>query len=127
MLRTKILIALTTALAVLPLFPAGAAQAAGPYLADTTQQKLTKGITATGNPSKCDINCEIGRVVNILSSAVGVAAVIMVLVGGFRYITSGGSSEKVTSAKNTILYALIGVAVAALAQVLVRFVLSKTL
>jgi hypothetical protein len=65
-------------------------------------------------------------IVNILSVVVGIVAVIMIIVGGFRYITSGGSSEKVTAAKNTLLYAIIGLVIVALAQVIVRFVLTKT-
>jgi hypothetical protein len=49
----------------------------------------------------------------------------MIVVGGFRYVTSAGDSTKVGSAKNTILYALIGLIIVALAQIVVRFVLSK--
>ena len=49
----------------------------------------------------------------------------MIIVGGFRYITSGGNDTSVTSAKNTILYAIIGLVVVALAQLIVRFTLSK--
>jgi len=56
---------------------------------------------------------------------VGIAAVIMIIVGGFRYITSGGNDASVTSAKNTILYAVIGLIVVALSQLIVRFVLGK--
>lgn len=68
----------------------------------------------------------IATVINVLSIIVGVVAVIMIIVGGFRYITSGGKQESVTGAKNTILYAIIGLVIVALAQVLVRFVLTKT-
>jgi hypothetical protein len=64
--------------------------------------------------------------VNILSVIVGIAAVIMIIIGGFRYITSGGKQESVTAAKNTILYAVIGLVIVALAQVIVRFVLTRT-
>jgi hypothetical protein len=56
---------------------------------------------------------------------VGVAAVIMIIIGGFRYITSSGDSASVNSAKNTILYAIIGLVIVALAQVIVRFVLNQ--
>ena len=66
------------------------------------------------------------KIINILSVIVGIVAVIMIIIGGFRYITSGGSSEKVTAAKNTLLYAIIGLVIVALAQVIVRFVLTKT-
>ncbi len=68
----------------------------------------------------------LAKVINIISVIVGVVAVIMIIIGGFRYITSGGSSEKVTAAKNTILYGIIGLVVVALAQIIVRFVLNKT-
>lgn len=71
------------------------------------------------------LNTLIKNVVNLLSIIVGVAAVIMIIYGGFRYVTSGGDSGSVTTAKNTILYALIGLVVVALSQVIVKFVLSK--
>jgi hypothetical protein len=68
----------------------------------------------------------IKTVVNILSIVVGIVAVIMIIIAGFRYITSGGKQESVTAAKNTILYAVIGLIIVALAQVIVRFVLTRT-
>jgi type IV secretion system pilin len=63
--------------------------------------------------------------VNLFSIVVGIVAVIMIVVGGFRYITSGGDSGKITSAKTTIIYALIGLVIVALAQFIVQFVLNK--
>lgn len=69
------------------------------------------------------LNNIVRRIVNILSIIVGVVAVIMIIVGGFRYVTSGGSDASVTGAKNTILYAVIGLIIVALAQVIVNFVL----
>lgn len=69
------------------------------------------------------VNNIIRHIVNILSAIVGVVAVIMIIIGGFRYITSGGNDTSITSAKNTILYAIIGLIIVALAQVLVHFVL----
>lgn len=64
-------------------------------------------------------------VVNIFSTIIGIAAVIMIMIGGFRYITSGGDSNSITSAKHTILYAIVGLIIVALAQVIVRFVLNQ--
>ena len=72
-----------------------------------------------------NINDIIRTVINIFSIVVGVVAVIMIIVGGFRYITSGGDSSNVSSAKNTIIYALIGLVIVALAQFIVQFVLNK--
>jgi hypothetical protein len=72
-----------------------------------------------------DLNGVIGAVVNILSIVVGILAVIMIIFGGFRYITSAGDSGKITNAKNTIIYALVGLIIVVLAQAIVRFVLFK--
>lgn len=71
-------------------------------------------------------NDVLARIINIISVIIGVVAVIMIIFGGFRYITSGGASEKVTAAKNTIMYAIIGLIIVALAQIIVRFVLKET-
>lgn len=64
-------------------------------------------------------------VINLFSLVVGVVSVIMIIVGGLKYITSGGDSGNVSGAKNTILYAVIGLVVVALAQFIVRFVLGR--
>lgn len=82
---------------------------------------------ATGVDDSADrrINNIIETVINIFSLVVGIAAVIMIIVGGLKYITSGGESGNVSGAKNTILYAVIGLVVVALAQIIVRFVLSR--
>lgn len=67
----------------------------------------------------------IETIINIFSLVVGVIAVVMIIIGGLRYITSGGDSGNVTGAKNTILYAVVGLVIVALAQVIVQFVLSN--
>ena len=48
------------------------------------------------------------RAINIMLFGVGVLSVVMLIFGGFRYVISGGKKESVTNAKNTILYAIIG-------------------
>lgn len=97
--------------------------------AATVQDDLQIGVNtaagSTGSEPEDKANGIISTVINTLSAAVGIAAVIMIVVGGFRYITSGGDTTKVGSAKNTILYALIGLIIVALAQVIVHFVLVK--
>jgi hypothetical protein len=64
-------------------------------------------------------------IINVISVLLGIVAVIMIIVGGFKYVLSNGDSNAITSARNTVIYALIGVAVAALAQFFVKFVLNK--
>lgn len=75
--------------------------------------------------SNDSVNKIITTVINIFSLIVGVVSVIMIIIGGLRYITSGGDSGNVTNAKNTILYAIVGLVIVALAQIIVHFVLSR--
>jgi hypothetical protein len=63
------------------------------------------------------------NVVNIFSVIVGIVAVIMIIYGGFKYITSGGDSGNVSGAKNTLIYAIVGLIIVALAQFIVHYVL----
>jgi hypothetical protein len=71
------------------------------------------------------VDSVIKKIINIISWVVGVISVIMIILAGFRYVTSGGQEKGVTGAKNTIMYAIIGLVVVALAQVIVRFVVSN--
>lgn len=112
---------------------------AAPVLAqEGTSPELREGLCAGVNleiGSGCErldeggglerFNAIIKRIINLLSVIVGVVAVVMIIIGGLRYITSGGSDTSVTGAKNTILYAIIGLIIVALAQVLVRFILRQ--
>jgi hypothetical protein len=65
------------------------------------------------------------RIINIFSIVVGAVSVIMIIIGGFRYIISGGDSAGVSSAKNTILYAVVGLVIVLFAQVIIRFILTN--
>lgn len=95
--------------------------------AQTAHDEVCAGIaTASGagcNGSNTSLNKVVATGVNILSTVIGIAAVIMIMVGGFKYITAGGDSGQIGSAKSTIIYAVIGLVIVALAQSLVRFVL----
>ncbi len=64
-------------------------------------------------------------VVNVMLFLIGAIAVIMIIVGGLRYVLSGGDASNVTAAKNTILYAIVGVIVALLAYAVVNFVVTS--
>jgi len=77
-----------------------------------------------GDPDT-SLSDKIATVINVLSVIIGVVAVIMIIIAGFRYIASGGKQESVQGAKNTILYAVIGLVIVALAQLIVHFVLQK--
>jgi cytochrome bd-type quinol oxidase subunit 2 len=101
-------------------------------VAGVSVAQIDKGIQATCTGANCPTsaaNAEskanqlVKDIINIFSWIVGVVSVIMIIFGGFKYITSGGDAGKVTSAKNTILYALVGLVIVALAQAIVWFVL----
>lgn len=65
------------------------------------------------------------QVVNTLLFIIGAIAVVMLIWGGIRYTTSAGNSNNVTAAKNTIMYAIIGLVIAILAYAIVNFVLTS--
>jgi cytochrome bd-type quinol oxidase subunit 2 len=67
----------------------------------------------------------IKKIINILSVIIGAIAVVMIIVGGFRYITSGGNAEGTKAARQTIVYAIVGLIIVALAQIIVHFVLNS--
>lgn len=62
---------------------------------------------------------------NVLLFLVGAISVIMIIIGGLRYVISGGNSANVTAAKNTILYAIVGIVVAVLAYAIINFVINS--
>lgn len=66
-------------------------------------------------------------VVNILLFFIGAVAVIMIVIGGIKYTTSNGDQNQLTSAKNTILYAVVGLVVAIMAYAIVQFVIDAFL
>lgn len=99
------------------------------YAADAKQDVCT-GLKATtgqscGSGSDTRVNTILKLVLNVVSFVVGFAAVIMLIIGGLRYVMSSGDGSNTAGAKNTILYAVIGLAVVALAQIIVRFVLDR--
>jgi hypothetical protein len=118
--------------AVAPPLPPGAT---GSCSGSTTLSGLsTGGNLGSGHHVNCgstgvsqtSLAARAGTVVNFFSVIVGAISVIMIIYGGFRYITSGGDSGRVGNAKNTLIYAVIGLFIVALAQLIVHFVLTQS-
>jgi len=65
------------------------------------------------------------KVTNLIALIAGVTAVIIIILAGLRFVTSGGGSEDVAGARRTIIYALVGVVVIILARTLIIYILSK--
>lgn len=70
-------------------------------------------------------NGTFATITNVLLFIIGAIAVIMIVIGGMRYVISGGDSNQITAAKNTILYAIVGIVVAILAYAAVNFVIGS--
>ncbi len=79
------------------------------------------GNTGTNNP----VVRIIKDAINVLSFVIGVAAVIGVIVSALRMIISSGDSNAIATARSSLLYSLVGIAVVVLAQSIVVFVLDK--
>lgn len=119
-------------LGLLPIMALSVPGIASASVFDSSKNAACAGLqfSDTGNCSGAatqanKVNNVIALVINILSVVVGVAAVIVIIISGLKFITSGGDSSSVASAKNGIIYAIVGLVVAALAQMIVRYVLKR--
>ncbi len=86
------------------------------------------GSTLCGNNSGDNItgtNGVILKAASLLSIIAGIAAVIMIMLAGFMFITAGGDSSKVSNARKTLAYAVVGLIVIVLARTIVIFVVSR--
>ncbi len=72
--------------------------------------------------SETKVNSIIGNIVQVLLTAVGVISVIMIVIGGIMFTLSSGDAQKAAKARNTILYAVVGLVVAVFASAIVNFV-----
>lgn len=132
----KIKSLLVVSAASLVMFAPALVSSAVSYAAcDNIQNGIASGVTSSSSDATtCDSsgNADItsgvsslaAKIVNIFSIVVGIIAVIMIIYGGFKYITSGGDSNNVSGAKNTLIYAIIGLVIVALAQLIVHYVLN---
>lgn len=126
-LRTFVRVAVLVALLVIPLLLTTPAYAD----IDASKSAACEGIGLANGATGCQggganrVYGVVKAVVNLLSVIVGIAAVIMVIVSGFKYVTSAGDSNRIASAKNTLIYAIVGLIIVALAQFIVRFVLGE--
>ncbi len=75
--------------------------------------------------AETSVNKLVVSVVNILSWIVGVAAVIAIIIGGLRFILAQGDTNGVAAGKNTVIYSVVGLIIVAMAQFIVKFVLTR--
>lgn len=101
-------------------------------VAAQSKADICEGIGLTGGGNGCatpaggtTVETTITRIINLLSVVIGIIAVVMIIIGGLKYIMSSGDSNSINSAKNTVLFAIVGLVIVALAQAIVRFVLNR--
>jgi hypothetical protein len=117
----NIIMILGIALGVGVLAPAVSANAAS-VIADQCAGVTDSAVCKDQNNKPNDL---IAKIVNTLLFIVGGLSVITIIVGGIFYTTSNGDSGRVTMAKNTITYAIVGLVVSFLAFAIVNFVIAK--
>jgi hypothetical protein len=111
------------------LVPAASAAALPLYVASAGTTAACSALSQLDTSQACGsgqstINKVVKSITEIIALVLGVTGVIMVVVAGFKYITSNGDTQAVGSAKRTLIYALVGLVVAVLAEFLVHFVLN---
>lgn len=127
----KFLIAISSSLAILlAMISLPLAAHADSSLQDSAKGALCQGSNGTANGGSCtdsgpSVTSIFSTVTNVTSFVAGSIAVIMIVIGGVRYATSGGDEKNVKAAKNTILYAIVGLVVVVIAYAVVNFVLQN--
>jgi Type IV secretion system pilin len=126
--RIKMVIAtLVLACGIAPLAVAGVSADGA---SGEAKNAVCSGINSAGGNCSSSANgltTVIQLIINIISVIAGIAAVIMIMVAGLRYITSGGDASKVAGAKSAIVYAIVGLLVVAFAQLIVRYVAKQAI
>lgn len=107
--------------------PMAGAQLLDPVCEDTPQATVCQENTpqSHGDNRIYGPNGILTRVAKIISYIVGITSVIVVIIGGLKYITSNGDPKTVNSAKDTVLYAMVGLIVTGISQGIIIFVLNK--
>lgn len=104
--------------------PASSVGAIDVFKGACPQGGTTNGSSSSvcGATQSDDLPSMIKTVINILLFLIGIIAVVAIIIGGIRYTTSNGDSGAIKSAKDTILYAVIGLIVAIMSYAIVNFV-----
>lgn len=104
------------------------AQASMPALA-AAKTEVLEGSDAVGGSDAGNEGTQVAvvikNVIGILSFLVGLVAVLMIVIAGFRFVTSNGDAATAKSARETIIYAVIGIIITVMAYAIVNFVIDN--
>lgn len=92
---------------------------------------LWKGCDGNSDSAVCaskgkdNVNDTVKNLINLSMTVIGIVAVIVIIISGFKFITANGDASKVASARHTLLYAVIGLIVALMSWAIVAFVVNR--
>lgn len=93
--------------------------------ANAAKNQVKSGVESVGGSGTTDAKTLINNIINVMLFLVGVLSVIMIIYGGIQYVISVGDSGKISKAKSTIQYAIVGLVVAILSYAIVNFIVDK--
>jgi multisubunit Na+/H+ antiporter MnhB subunit len=103
----------------------GVATLAPAYVGASSASQIQTGVNSVDSGGNASLQTQIKRIVNTALFLLGSIAVVMIVLGGIRYTISNGESSQIKSAKDTIMYAVIGLVVSILAYAIVNFVVDQ--
>lgn len=132
----KTVLALVISLGLLsPLLVAQPAAAACTGLFCGAKGQACEAVQAGNGSGQCDpdklgkgqssLTQTLTKLLNLLTMIVGIMTVIMLIISGIRFVTANGNSDSISSAKNTLIYALVGLIIVAFAQAIVKLILTR--
>jgi hypothetical protein len=116
---------LALAMSFVRLAPAVHAQEDGTVEIDSASDLLPGSFTDETGLGTADLKSAIGELINVALGFLGIVAVIIILFGGFKWMTAGGNDEKVAEAKRLIIAGIIGLAIILSAYAITKFVLDS--
>lgn len=132
MKRALVILTLIFSFVAMAALPSKAEAAWNPFNNNNTESVCRQ--SGTGNSAVCQAgsgnpvsgtNGVLIKVVRLISTIGGVVAIIIMIVGGFMYITSNGEAGKIATAKNTLIYAGVGLVVMTLGQTLIVYIITR--
>ena len=88
--------------------------------------EIKSGVNKSGGDSgRDDLGKDLKNITNFLLFLVGTVAVIAIVISGLRFVTANGNQDQITSARNGVLYAVVGIVVALMAYAIVYFVVDN--
>ena len=126
-LKNTLLFIFTAGILLVPIKVAYAAQVLSGFCGTSGASATTvcQDSNAQSSSQTNPVITAIKEVINVVSYAIGIIAVFVIIISGLRFVMSNGNSNTISQVRSSIFYAVIGIFVAALAQVFVVFVLSK--